>query len=109
MIATLLGLSLVVASGCAINNVIDRDIDVAMARTRKRVTVTGEMSAKAAMAHGIVLGVIGFGLLAVYTNVVALLFATFGYVIYVGVYSLYMKRRSVYAPLSEVYLAQYHL
>ncbi|MCG9709256.1 heme o synthase [Pseudoalteromonas sp. Isolate3] len=96
MIATLLGLSLVVASGCAINNVIDRDIDVAMARTRKRVTVTGEMSAKAAMAHGIVLGVIGFGLLAVYTNVVALLFATFGYVIYVGVYSLYMKRRSVY-------------
>ena len=30
MIATLIGLSLVVASGCAINNVIDRDIDVAL-------------------------------------------------------------------------------
>ena len=30
MVATLIGLSLVVASGCAINNVIDRDIDIAM-------------------------------------------------------------------------------
>lgn len=56
MLVTLVGLSLVVASGCAINNVIDRDIDVAMARTRSRVTVTGEMSAKAALSHGVLLG-----------------------------------------------------
>ncbi|MGO2011930.1 MAG: heme o synthase [Pseudoalteromonas sp.] len=96
MLATLLGLSLVVASGCAINNVIDRDIDSRMARTKTRVTVTGEMSAKAALVHGVVLGVVGFSLLAIYTNWVAVFFAVFGYVIYVGVYSLYMKRRSVY-------------
>ncbi|MGO3421723.1 MAG: heme o synthase [Pseudoalteromonas distincta] len=96
MIATLIGLSLVVASGCAINNVIDRDIDVAMARTRTRVTVTGEMSAFAAFSHGILLGVVGFGLLIAYTTQAAVFFAAFGYVIYVGVYSLYMKRNSVY-------------
>lgn len=96
MIATLIGLSLVVASGCAINNVIDRDIDVAMARTRTRVTVTGEMSAFAALSHGILLGVVGFGLLIAYTTQAAVFFAAFGYVIYVGVYSLYMKRNSVY-------------
>ena len=96
MIATLIGLSLVVASGCAINNVIDRDIDVAMARTRTRVTVTGEMSAFAALSHGVLLGVVGFGLLIVYTTQAAVFFAAFGYVIYVGVYSLYMKRNSVY-------------
>ena len=33
MLATLMGLSLVVASGCVVNNVIDRDIDAKMART----------------------------------------------------------------------------
>lgn len=48
MIATLVGLSLVVASGCAINNCIDSDIDRKMQRTQTRVTVTGEMSLTAA-------------------------------------------------------------
>jgi len=96
MCATLVGLSLIIASGCAINNVIDRDIDVVMARTRKRVTVTGEMSAFTALSHGAVLGVIGFGLLIAYTTLAAVLFALFGYFIYVVVYSLYMKRKSVY-------------
>ncbi|WP_417698144.1 heme o synthase [Psychromonas sp.] len=96
MCATLIGLSLIIASGCAINNVIDRDIDVVMARTRKRVTVTGEMSAFSALSHGVVLGIIGFGLLMAYTTPVAVLFGLFGYFIYVVVYSLYMKRKSVY-------------
>ncbi|MEL0628337.1 heme o synthase [Psychromonas aquatilis] len=96
MCATLVGLSLIIASGCAINNVIDRDIDVVMARTRKRVTVTGEMSAFTALSHAAVLGVIGFGLLITYTTLAAVFFALFGYFIYVVVYSLYMKRKSVY-------------
>ncbi|QLE97340.1 heme o synthase [Neptunomonas phycophila] len=96
MLATVIGLSLVVASGCAINNYIDRDIDAKMQRTRNRVTVTGEMSGKAAFAHGIVLGIVGFGLLAYFTNPVALFFGAFGYVVYVGLYTLYFKRKSVY-------------
>ena len=99
MAATLIGLSLVVASGCAINNCIDRDIDAKMQRTRSRVTVTGEMSLKAAFWHGIVLGVMGFTLLVAYTNATAVFFAALGYVVYVGVYSLYMKRNSVYGTL----------
>ncbi|RBW47508.1 protoheme IX farnesyltransferase [Psychromonas sp. B3M02] len=96
MCATLIGLSLIIASGCAINNVIDRDIDVVMARTRKRVTVTGEMSAFCALSHGVVLGIAGFGLLIAYTTPAAVLSGLFGYFIYVVVYSLYMKRKSVY-------------
>jgi len=96
MAATLIGLSLVIASGCAINNVIDRDIDIKMSRTRTRVTVTGEMSPMTALSHGVVLGIMGFGLLIAFTTTVAVLFAAFGYFIYVGVYSLYMKRNSVY-------------
>ncbi|MGO4998806.1 heme o synthase [Oceanisphaera sp. W20_SRM_FM3] len=99
MWATVLGLSLVVASGCAINNCIDRDIDARMQRTRSRVTVTGELSGRAAFIYGLVLGVIGFAILAIFTNAVALSFGVLGYVVYVGLYSLYMKRKSVYGTL----------
>ncbi|MDR3411693.1 MAG: heme o synthase [Formivibrio sp.] len=97
--ATLIGLSLVVASGCSLNNCIDRDIDDKMARTRNRVLVTGAMSLKAALAHGLLLGVIGFWTLYHWTNLLAFGCALFGFVIYVGVYSLYMKRYSVYGTL----------
>lgn len=99
LVATILGLSLVVASGCALNNCIDRDIDSKMERTCNRVTVTGQISLKAALAHGVVLGVAGFALLAWWTNAVTVFFAAFGYVIYVVVYSLWLKRRSVYGTL----------
>ncbi|WP_051219194.1 heme o synthase [Oceanobacter kriegii] len=98
-LATVIGLSLVVASGCAINNGIDRDIDSRMERTRNRVTVTGEMSPLAAVSHGIVLGIAGFALLAWQTNLMAVLFAAFGFVVYVGFYSLWLKRSSVYGTL----------
>ena len=99
MFTTMMGLSLVVASGCAINNCIDRDIDAKMQRTRNRVTVTGKLSVRAVMIYGISLGVIGFGMLAIFTNSLAVLFAAIGYLVYVGVYSLYMKRHSVYGTL----------
>jgi len=99
MAATLMGLSLVVASGCAFNNCIDHDIDAKMARTRARVLVTGAMSRKAALAHGALLGVAGFLLLWFGANPLAFVCALGGFVIYVGVYSLYMKRHSVYGTL----------
>lgn len=99
MIMTVLGLSLVVASGCVVNNCIDQDIDAKMARTCNRATVTGDISICHALQFGAVLAVLGFGLLMRYTNSTAVGFAVLGYVVYVGVYSLYMKRRSVYGTL----------
>ncbi|WP_166423919.1 heme o synthase [Paraglaciecola sp. 20A4] len=99
MIMTVLGLSLVVASGCVINNCIDKDIDGKMQRTCKRATVTGDVSISRALQFGVALAVVGFGLLMRYTNSIAVGFAVLGYVVYVGVYSLYMKRRSVYGTL----------
>lgn len=43
-IYTLVGVSLVVASGCVFNNYIDRDIDRKMERTKNRVLVKGLIS-----------------------------------------------------------------
>lgn len=95
----MIGTSLVVASGCVFNNCIDRDIDLKMERTKNRVLVQGLVSLKLALAYATVLGVIGVGLLYFKANALAALFAVIGFVIYVGFYSLYLKRKSVHGTL----------
>lgn len=95
----MLGLALVVASGCVLNNVIDRDIDGLMQRTRNRPTVRDAVTAQNALWFALLLGLGGFTVLSLTTNSVTVLSASLGYVIYAGVYSLYMKRHSVYGTL----------
>jgi len=95
----MIGTSLVVASGCVFNNCIDRDIDLKMERTKNRVLVQGLVSLKLALAYATVLGVVGVGLLYYKANALAALFAVIGFVIYVGFYSLYLKRKSVHGTL----------
>lgn len=98
-LATVIGTSLVVASGCAFNNCIDRDIDVKMERTRNRAIVQGIISVKVALVYAAVLGLIGFGLLYKLANPLAAFAGLVGFAIYVGLYSLYLKRRSVHGTL----------
>ncbi|AIA70099.1 protoheme IX farnesyltransferase [Pectobacterium atrosepticum SCRI1043] len=98
-LATLVGVSLVVASGCVFNNVIDRDIDKKMERTKNRVLVKGLISLKVTLVYASLLGIAGFALLYVAANPLAMWLAVMGFVVYVGVYSLYMKRHSVYGTL----------
>jgi protoheme IX farnesyltransferase len=98
-LAAVIGTSLVVASGCVFNNCIDRDIDVKMERTKNRVLVQGLVSLKLALIFASVLGVAGVGLLYTKANPLAALFAVIGFVIYVGFYSLYLKRKSVHGTL----------
>lgn len=96
---TILGVSLVVASGCAFNNLIDRDIDRKMERTKNRVLVKGLVSVHITFALAIVLGILGFAILYFGANPLAMWLAVMGFVVYVFVYSLYMKRHSVYGTL----------
>ncbi|PWC15024.1 protoheme IX farnesyltransferase [Brenneria roseae subsp. americana] len=98
-LSTLFGVSLVVASGCVFNNVIDRDIDKKMERTRNRVLVKGLISLKVTLVYASLLGIAGFALLYIAANPLAMWLAVMGFVVYVGVYSLYMKRHSVYGTL----------
>lgn len=98
-LAAVIGTSLVVASGCVFNNCIDRDIDQKMERTKNRVLVQGLVSLKLALLYATILGVAGVGLLHTKTNPLAALLAVIGFVIYVGFYSLYFKRKSVHGTL----------
>ncbi|MDD3265689.1 MAG: heme o synthase [Burkholderiales bacterium] len=95
---TLLGIALVIASGCVFNNIIDRDIDRLMERTKNRVMVHGLLSKKVAFFYGVVLMLIGSALLY-RANALTLEIALIGLFFYVIVYTLAFKRNSVYGTL----------
>jgi protoheme IX farnesyltransferase len=99
LLPTLSGISLVVASGCVFNNCIDRNMDRKMVRTRNRVLAQGRMSTKFAVFYASLLGIAGAALLWAATNMLSVAIVLAGFTIYVGVYSLYLKRNSVYGTL----------
>lgn len=97
--ATALGVSLVIASGCVFNNYIDRDIDQKMERTRNRVLAQGLVPPVHAIVYACGLGVAGVAVLYAATNTLAVMLVLMGFVVYVGLYSLWLKRGSVYGTL----------
>ncbi len=96
LLLTLLGTTLVVASGCVVNNVIDQNIDTKMQRTQNRALVKKTISPTVALIYALVLGVIGFSILWFGVNGYAFLFAMIGFIVYVGFYSLWTKRTSIH-------------
>jgi protoheme IX farnesyltransferase len=99
LLATLIGISMVVAAGCVFNNCVDRKIDRQMVRTRRRALATGLIRLPVALTYATILGLAGFSLLLFVTNVLTVGIVLAGLVIYVGVYSLYLKRHSMYSAL----------
>ena len=95
----LTGISLVLASGCVFNNCIDRKMDRKMDRTRNRILAKGLMSPRAAVCYASALGTAGIILLWASTNMLCAAIVLMGFSIYVVVYSLYLKRNSVYSTL----------
>jgi protoheme IX farnesyltransferase len=99
LLPTLLGMCLIVASGCVFNNCIDRTIDQKMTRTHNRVLARGLMSPGVAVFYGSLLGIAGTALLWAATNMLCIVIVLAGFTIYAGLYSLYLKRNSVYSTL----------
>jgi protoheme IX farnesyltransferase len=98
LIATLVGIALIIASACVANNIIDRDIDALMERTKHRSLVTGIISPRNGWIFSSVLGIAGFYTLATFTNLLTVLIGVIGYLSYVGVYTFY-KRHTSYGTL----------
>jgi heme o synthase len=98
LLATLIGLGLIIGCGCVINNIIDIDIDKKMDRTNKRSLVTGDVSIRSAITYGSILGVIGSATLIVFTNLLTFYVAIFGLFAYVVLYG-YSKRKSIYGTI----------
>jgi len=92
ILLTCLGGSLSTGGAAAINHAVDRDIDRTMARTANRPVASGRVSAAAAIAFGLSLGAASFLLLALAVNPLAAALALSGFVGYVCVYTLWLKR-----------------
>ncbi len=98
LVPTVLGIGLIIACACILNNYIDRDIDKKMTRTKKRAFVTGKISVHNAMIFAWALGLGGFGLLLTYTNVLTATLGVIALVFYVIIYGI-AKRRSIHGTL----------
>ena len=63
-----LGIALCAASAATINHLVDRRIDLKMARTLNRPIAKGRVGSNQALAFSFVLGVVGMAILLVYIN-----------------------------------------
>ena len=97
-IGAVLGIAFIIASACVANNILDRDIDKRMKRTSKRDVASGTISITKAMIFSLVLGVIGFGFLALWTNMLTLLLGVLAYIWYVAIYGI-AKRTTPYSTI----------
>lgn len=98
ILAVLLGTSLVIASACVANNYLDRSIDARMKRTKKRPSVTGEVSVRSALIYMALLVVVGFVTLYLFTNLWVVAIGVVAYVMYVFVYG-WAKRNTIHSTL----------
>jgi protoheme IX farnesyltransferase len=89
---TLLGGSLAAGSANAINCYLDRDIDLLMARTRRRPLPAHEVDPERAVVFGLVLGVVSFVMLAWFVNLLSAFLALLAIAFYVVVYTIMLKR-----------------
>jgi protoheme IX farnesyltransferase len=91
---TCLGGYLSAGGAGAVNHYYDRDIDAQMTRTASRPIPAGRISPRAALTFGLVLCVLSFALLWATVNLLSAALALGGFVGYVVVYTMWLKRRT---------------
>jgi protoheme IX farnesyltransferase len=93
---TMVGGYLSAGGANTINQFVDRDIDAVMGRTDRRPIVAGRISARAALAFGVVLVVASVLVLGFLTTWLAAGLSLVGVLLYVGLYTLWLKRTTIH-------------
>lgn len=96
LVAVALGGGMAGAGAGSINCALEGDLDRSMPRTRHRPVAAGRLSARVALAQGIVLNVLALGLIGATTNRMAAALTLAGSLWYVFVYTLWLKPRTVH-------------
>ncbi|HWC27742.1 MAG TPA: heme o synthase [Solirubrobacteraceae bacterium] len=91
---TVLGGYLSAGGAGAVNHWFDRDIDALMPRTAGRPVPAGRVTPRAALLYGVALAALSFALLSATVNVLAASLALAGFLGYVFVYTVWLKRRT---------------
>src|SRR5690348_15704846 len=94
VVLTCIGGYLSAGGAGAVNHWFDRDIDAQMSRTARRPIPSGRVAPSAALAFGIVLAALSLIELSVFVNPTAALLSFTGFLGYVFVYTLWLKRRT---------------
>ncbi len=92
VLAVILGGTFAAGGAHAINCWFDRDIDAEMSRTRGRPIPAGRVPGWHALLLGVLLNALAFLVLAVLANLLAAVLALAGTLIYVFVYTMWLKR-----------------
>jgi heme o synthase len=92
LIGALVGGAMAAGGAGAVNQWFDRDIDQLMPRTRRRPIAAGRVSPAAGLTFGIAVGLLGVALIALTTNLLAAVLALAGGLVYVFVYTMWLKR-----------------
>ena len=94
ILATCLGGYLSAGGAGAVNHWFDRDIDAQMARTANRPVPAGRIPGRIALWYGLVLAAASVVWLSLMVNPLAAALSFSGFVGYVGVYTIWLKRRT---------------
>lgn len=98
LVGVIIGIAFVIASACVANNVLDRNIDKRMKRTRNREIADGNISIASALIYSFLLAVVGFAALLLLTNVLTFLLGVIAYVWYIAIYG-YAKRTTAFSTI----------
>ena len=93
---TMVGGYLSAGGANTINQFVDRDIDAVMGRTDRRPIVAGRISPPTALAFGVVLVVASVLVLGFLTTWLAAGLSFLGVLLYVGLYTLWLKRTTIH-------------
>jgi protoheme IX farnesyltransferase len=92
VLETVLGMCLASGGSSALNHWYDRDLAARMQRTRNRPIPAGRIRPNTALAFGLALGLAGVAELALLVNWLTAFWAATGFVTYVLVYTVWLKR-----------------
>lgn len=94
VVAMLVGLGMSTGGAAALNMWYDRDIDRIMSRTQNRPIPSGRVRPGHVLMFGLALEAVALALLVWTVNPLTALLAGLGFVYYVGVYTMWLKRRT---------------
>lgn len=89
---SMMGIGCCAASAAAVNHLVDKRIDILMARTRNRPVAKERISVAHALGFAVVLGVMGLGILIVWVNSLTAFLTFITLIGYAVIYTGYLKR-----------------
>ena len=93
-VATLLGGTLAAGSANAFNQVIEKDIDELMQRTKRRPLVEKQLTSRESLIFATLVGILSLTIFWIFTTPLATFLTLFAIAYYVIVYTILLKRRT---------------